>query len=39
MTDITTDTSAEHDADTQQLHARLREATDTTRELQQHLAA
>ena len=43
MTDTTTgtnsDTSAEHDAETQQLHARLSEAADTIRELQQRLAA
>ena len=43
MTDTTTgsgpDTSAEHDAETQQLHDRLSEATDTIKELQQRLAA
>ncbi len=43
MTDTTTDTdpdtSAEHDSETRQLHARLSEAADTTRELQQRLAA
>ena len=40
MTDTTTpDTSAEHDAETQQLHARLSEATDTIRGLQQRLGA
>ena len=43
MTDTTTDTdpdtSAEHDAEAQQLHARLSEAADTTGELQQRLAA
>lgn len=33
------DTSAEHDPETQQLHARLREAADTTEQLQQRLAA
>ena len=43
MTDTTTntdpDTSAEHDAETRQLHVRLSEAADTIRELQQRLAA
>ena len=44
MTDSTTDadpvdTSAERDAETQQLHARLREAADTIGELQQRLEA
>ena len=43
MTDTTTDpdpdTSTEHDADTQQLHARLSEAADMIGELQQRLAA
>ena len=41
MTDTTTDpgTSAEHDAETRQLHARLSEAVDTIRELEQRLAA
>ena len=43
MTDTTTDaspdTAAERDAETQQLHARLSEAADTIRELQQRLAA
>ena len=34
-----TDTSTPHDADTQQLHARLSEAADLITELQQHLAA
>ena len=34
-----TDTSTEHDADTQQLHARLSEAADMIGELQQRLAA
>ena len=45
MTDTTTDpdpdpdTPTEHDADTQQLHARLSEAADMIGELQQRLAA